>query len=73
MTFHFIIIPCVPLHFLASTMYNVCTRRYYTYKKTKCKTDKKYKHKNSLLLICTEPIVHHMQLLHKKVKRYIMN
>ena len=33
-TFHFIIIPCVQFHFRASTMYNVCTQRYYTYKKT---------------------------------------
>ena len=57
--FHFIIIACVQFHFRASTMHNVCTRRYYTYEKTKFKTDKNYGQKNLLLLICTELIVHY--------------
>ena len=59
MTFHFIIISYVQFHFRDSTiLYNVCRRRYYTYKKTKCKTEKNHRHENSLLLICTQPIVH---------------
>ena len=70
MTFHFIIIPCVQFHFRANTIYNVRTQRYYTYKKTKCKTDKKYRHKNSLLLICTEPIVHYVAITQKSKMLY---
>ena len=73
MTFHFIIIPYVQFHFHASTIYNVCIQKHYTTqkdkvqdKKTKCKTEKNYRHKNSLLLICTEPIVHYVAITYKK-------
>ena len=52
---HHYSICAIPLY--ASAIYKVCTRRYYTYKKTKCKTEKNYTLKNSLLLICTETIV----------------
>ena len=33
-----------------------------TYKKTKCKPEKNYRYKNSLLLICTEPTVHYVAI-----------
>ena len=72
MTDHFIIIPYVQFHFRASTIYNVSTRKYYTYKKTKCKTEKNYRHKNSLLLICTEPIVHYVAIRYKSNTLYIL-
>ena len=31
-------------------------------KNTKCNTEKNYRHRNSLLLICTEPIVHYVAI-----------
>ena len=76
MTFHFIIIPCVQFHFRASTIYNVCIRRYYTYKKTRCKTDKNYRYKNSLLhrtncALCRYYIKKENTILFKKIKLFI--
>ena len=58
MTFHFIIIPCVQFHFRASTIYNVCTQGITLTKRQSARLIR-IRHKNSLLLICTEPIVHY--------------
>ena len=62
MTFHFITIPYVQFHFHASTTYSVCTPKVLCLQKTKCKIEKNYTHTNSLLLICTEPIVHYVAI-----------
>ena len=77
MTFHFIIIPYVQVHFRASTMYNVCTWRYYTYKKTKCKTEKIidkthfYLSAQTNCALCSYCIKKWHTILFKKIKLFI--
>ena len=60
MTFHFIIL-CVQSTFVQA-LYTMYVHEGITLTKRQCKTDKNYRHKNSLLLICTEPIVHYVAI-----------
>ena len=58
MTFHFIIIQCVQFHFRVSTI-TMYVHEGITLTKRQSAILIRTRHKNSLLLICTEPIVHY--------------